>query len=326
MRSLLQEYLLCMRMQNYSERTLRNNRVNLGYFISWCEERGISRPVDVAKPVLDRYRKSVYHYRKEDGSPLSFRSQHIRLSAIRVFFKWLARNNHILYNPASELELPRLEKKLPRNVLTAEEMERVLNQPDTQNAMGIRDRAILETLYSTGMRRMELAGLKIYDVELEKGTVMVHGKGKKDRMVPVGERAARWIERYLYEVRPHLVMPPDEGVLFLTTMGTALSLKHLSHFVGAYVEAAGVGKKGACHLFRHTLATLMLENGADIRYIQQMLGHSELSSTEVYTHVSIRQLKEVHNATHPAARLRPRRKAENEEVRSKDKEPESEES
>jgi len=310
MRSLLAEYLQWMRMQNYSERTVRNCRVNIGYFISWCEERGVARPVDVVKPLLDRYRKSVYHYRKEDGSPLSFRSQHIRLSPIRGFFKWLTRNNHILYNPASELELPRLEKRLPRNILTEEEMERVLNQPDVRDPIGVRDRAILETLYSTGMRRMELAGLTIYDVELGKGTVMVHGKGKKDRMVPLGERAVAWIERYLYDVRPSLVVPPDQGVLFLTAQGSRLSLKHLTHLVGAYVEAAGVGKKGACHLFRHTLATVMLENGADIRYIQQMLGHAELSSTEIYTQVSIQKLKEVHRATHPTARLRPGRKGD----------------
>jgi integrase/recombinase XerD len=310
MRSLLKDHLEWMRMQNYSERTVRNCRVNVGYFIAWCEERGVARAADVSKPVLDRYRKSVYHHRKEDGMPLSFRSQHIQLSAIRVFFKWLAKNNHVLYNPASELELPRLEKKLPRNVLTAEETERVLNQPNTGDPIGIRDHAILETLYSTGMRRMELAGLAIYDIEFEKGTVMLHGKGRKDRMVPIGERALAWVERYLFDVRPSLVLPPDPVVLFLTGMGAKISLKQLTHLTHKYVEAAGVGKQGSCHLFRHTLATLMLENGADIRYIQQMLGHAELSSTEVYTHVSIGKLKEVHNATHPGARLKPRKTPE----------------
>lgn len=302
---LMAQYLQWMRLSNYSERTVRNREVNLGYFIRWCEERGLMRPVEITRPILERYQRLLYHYRKENGQPLSFRSQHIRLSSIRTFFKWLAKNNHILYNPASELELPKLEKRLPKHVLTAREAEKVIEQVDLLDPLGIRDRAILETLYSTGMRRMELIGLKLYDLDVERGTVMIRqGKGKKDRMIPIGERAVAWIDKYLSDVRPSLVMEPDQGVLFLASYGDPLSPNRLSKIVGDYVEKAGVGKRGACHLFRHTMATLMLEGGADIRFIQQMLGHAELSTTQVYTQVSIRKLKEIHTATHPAARLR----------------------
>jgi integrase/recombinase XerD len=130
--------------------------------------------------------------------------------------------------------------------------------------------------------------------------VLIHGKGKKDRMIPIGDRALAWTEKYLNDVRPSIVVEPDEGWLFLTKEGTQLIADHLSSLVKGYVEAANTGKTGACHLFRHTMATLMLEGGADVRYIQQMLGHSRLETTEVYTHVSIRTLKAVHSATHPA--------------------------
>jgi len=187
-------------------------------------------------------------------------------------------------------------------VLTEIEAEKVLAAVDVREPMGIRDRAILETLYSTGIRRMELIGLALTDLDTERGTLLVRqGKGKKDRMVPIGERAIAWLEKYLAEVRPELAVPPDDGTIFLTNMGEALSPNRLTQLVRGYEDAADIGKRGACHLFRHTMATLMLENGADIRFIQQMLGHVSLTSTQIYTQVSVKKLKEVHTATHPAS-------------------------
>jgi integrase/recombinase XerD len=298
------EYLEWMRIKNYSERTVENRAIYLAFFLQWAEDRGVTKPVEVTKPILERYQRHLYHFRKPNGGPLSFRSQYSRLVPIRAFFKWLARQNHLLYNPASELELPRLEHRLPKHVLTASEAEAVLAQPDVDDPLGLRDRALLETLYSTGMRRMELAGLALYDLDVERGTLMVRqGKGKKDRMVPIGERAIAWIEKYLGDVRPQLVVEPDEGVLFLTATGEAFTPNRLTQLVRDYVTAAAIGKTGACHLFRHTMATLMLEHGADIRFIQQMLGHAKLETTQIYTQVSIRKLKEIHTATHPGAKL-----------------------
>jgi integrase/recombinase XerD len=191
--------------------------------------------------------------------------------------------------------------------------------PDVREPMGLRDRAILEVLYSTGMRRKELAGLKLFDLDAERGTIMIRqGKGKKDRMVPVGERALAWVGKYLADARPRLVQEPDDlsavprqagGTLFLTNLGEAFSPNRLTQMAREYVDAANLGKKGACHLFRHTCATLMLENGADVRFIQELLGHAELSTTQIYTQVSIRKLKEIHTATHPA-RMKPDRTAD----------------
>jgi integrase/recombinase XerD len=218
-----------------------------------------------------------------------------------MYFRWLVRDHQILVNPASELELPKVETHLPRGVLTAREAEAILNQPDIRDPLGLRDRALLETLYSTGMRRMELCHLSVYDVDAERGTAMIRsGKGRKDRVVPIGDRATAWIAKYLADARPELVASPDCGRLFLTYQGAGFTPTRLSQRVADYVTASGIGKRGSCHLFRHTVATLMLEGGADIRFIQAMLGHAELSTTQIYTQVSIRKLKEVHTATHPA--------------------------
>lgn len=199
------------------------------------------------------------------------------------------------------MELPRLGKRPPRHMLSAKEAECILSAPDVECPLGRCNRAILEVLYSTGIRRMECVTLKVYDVDLENHTVFVHqGKGKKDRMIPIGERAVLWLSKYLHDVRPSLATEPDSHHLFLTPAGENLAPEYLTELVRRYVVLSGIGKEGACHLFRHTMATLMLEGGADVRNVQAMLGHNQISTTEIYTHVSIRKLKEVHERTHPA--------------------------
>lgn len=297
----LQRFLAWLAERNYSPKTIVNREELLRVFITWLDERGIRRPQEVTKPIIERYQSHLFVYRKKDGQPLSARTQHGHITPIRAWFKWLAKQNHILYNPASDLDLPRLDRRLPRNVLTVKEAEAVLAVPDIEVPTGLRDRAMLEVLYSTGMRRMELIHLQVFDLDAERGTVMIRlGKGRKDRMVPIGERAIAWVEKYRDDVRPDLATGIDEGTLFLTHLGEAFSPNRLTQLVREYVQAARIGKSGSCHLFRHTMATLMLENGADIRYIQAILGHAELSTTQIYTQVSIRQLKAIHTATHPA--------------------------
>lgn len=304
--TMLVEYLNWTQVRNYSEVTVRNRRVHLGFFLRWCSERGLQEPVEITRPVLERYQRYLFHYRKQNGQPLSFHSQHTRMAPVRVWFKWLVRQNYLLANPASEIELPRLGYRLPV-VLSVAEAEQVINQPDIHDTLGLRDRAILETLYSTGIRRLELIHLKLYDLDLARGIVTIRqGKGKKDRVIPIGDRAVAWIEKYLNDARPRLALEPDDaGTLFLSADGEEISRDHLTFMVRGYIAQAKIGKMGACHLFRHTMATLMLENGADIRFIQQMLGHAKLSSTQIYTQVSIRMLKQVHSMTHPAQLQKP---------------------
>jgi integrase/recombinase XerD len=303
--ALLQDYLAWLRARNYSEATIAGRELFLCALIDWCGQRGVHRPGEVTKPILERYQRYLFHYRKKNGDPLGFRSQYNRIVAIRTWFRWMARQNRIVSNPASDLELPRLEKRLPKAILSEREAETVLSQPNVTEALGLRDRAILETLYSTGIRRMELVNLRVQNLDTERGTLLVRqGKGKKDRMIPIGERALVWIEKYLSDARPQLVCGRDEGVLFLNRLGETIAVDRLTTTVRGYIEQARIGKAGSCHLFRHTMATLMLENGADIRFIQAMLGHVCLSTTELYTQVSIKKLKEIHTLTHPAKATR----------------------
>jgi len=292
------------RAQHYSEYGIAGDVKRLRRFLAWCEERSLERPEEVTRPVLEQYQRWLFHQRKPDGRPLGVLTQHGLLQAVVTLFQWLSRQHLILFNPGAELVLPRLEQRLPRHVLTVLEVESVLSQPDVSEPAGVRDRAILETLYSTGMRRAELVNLGIYDLDANRQTVTIRlGKGKKDRVVPIGDRALGWINKYLVEARSLLLHKQTSDVLFVSSYGEALSTGYLTHLVREYIAAAGTGKTGSCHLLRHTCATLMLENGADIRYVQVLLGHAQLKTTEIYTHVAITKLKEVHERTHPSARL-----------------------
>ena len=296
----LLRYLAFLEARAYSAHTLQGRDASLRRFIVWCFDRGLTKPSQLDRPILDRYQRHLFYYRKEDGDPLTARTQQQHLIPIKHWFGWLVKQGHLLYSPASEMELPRAGRRLPKVLLTAKEAEAVLAVPDVETPVGLRDRAMLETFYSTGMRRMELANLSVLDVDCERGTVMIReGKGKKDRMVPIGDRALAWIAAYRDRARFELVGVKDDGTLFLTSMGEALRPPHLTKLVKEYIAKAAIGKQGSCHLFRHTMATLMLENGADIRFIQAMLGHASLETTQIYTQVSIRQLKTIHTATHP---------------------------
>ena len=297
----LARYLEYLGVRGYTEVGRANVVRYVRAFALWCAERGLTRPNEITKPILERYQRQLFYHRKADGQPLSVFTQRSALVPVRGFFKWLTRQNYLLYNPASDLELPRMKHVLPKHVLTAEEAEKVLALPDINDPMGLRDRALLEVVYSTGLRRMELARLRVYDIDAGRGLVFVNqGKWQKDRWVPIGERAIHWVQRYLDEVRPAIVLPPDDGTLFLSRLGQPFNASWLSTAVAQYVQRANLGKQGGCHLFRHTMATVMLENGADIRQIQVMLGHVDIKSTQIYTHVAMTQLKAIHTATHPA--------------------------
>ena len=306
------EWLL---VTGYSADTVRARRIALRRFITWCADRDLTEPADITKPIIERYQKHLFYYRKPDGTPMTFGSQLQCLAPLKTWFKWLARENHILSNPASELQLPKQPKHLPRTILSVPEVESILREAVPNNAQGLRDRAMLEVLYSTGLRRMEIVGLACYDVDLTRYLVFVReGKGRRDRVVPIGLRAAAWVDKYLIEARPQL-LATDTETLFVTDYGEAVSPEFVANKVKRYMEFAGIHRNGATHLLRHSCATHMLEGGADIRFIQAMLGHVSLETTEIYTHVSIDKLKEIHAATHPARlERRPDQKAEAVEV------------
>lgn len=301
----LARYLSWLGVRGYAKSTVKGQRRDLEPFCRFCEERGIHYAGELTRVAIELFQHRVAGYRKPDGSPLDLHTQALKLSAVGSFCKWLVREGLIATNPAAEIELPRRGLRLPKAILTAEEVERILAVPDVRTPLGLRDRAILETLYSTGIRRAELCFLLLADLDVSRGVIAVRqGKGRKDRFVPIGARALAWVERYRDDVRPTFARADDDGFLFLGVQGDPITPDHLGSLVSEIITKADIGKKASCHSFRHTMATLMLEGGADVRFIQAILGHASLDTTQIYTHVSIQALKAVHEATHPAAHLR----------------------
>ena len=276
-------FLDYLAIRNYSEHTVRERRYYIELFLAWVDERGVTRLDQLTKQLLESYQRYLFHYRQDNGKRLTVTAQRARLLALRSWFRWLRKQGHNANDPSLDLELPKEERRLPRGVLTAAEVEQIMVGPNVESPLGLRDRAILETLYTTAMRRTELANLKIHDVDTERRVVMIWcGKGKKDRVVPIGERALNWLRAYLENARPSLLVDSRETTLFVTRNGLPFVPNALSDTVRKYVKASGVTKSGSCHLLRHTAATLMLENGANIRHIQELLGHEELTTTQIY--------------------------------------------
>jgi integrase/recombinase XerD len=306
----MDEHFEWMLVTGYSADTIRARRVALRKFIAWADERGLADPREITKPMLERYQRWLFYYRKPEGkdagAPLTIAMQYQYLAPLKTWFRWMSREHHILANPAADLDLPRQPKRLPRSVPSVQEVEAILAEAEPDHPQGLRDRALLETLYATGLRRMELAGTAVYDVDLTRGVLWVrHGKGNRERVVPLGERAMAWLDKYLTEARPEL-LAGDTPALFVNDYGEPAHADFISGKVKRYMEFAGVEKVGSAHLLRHACATHMLEGGADIRFIQEMLGHANIETTEIYTHVSIDKLIAVHASTHPS-RLQRRR-------------------
>ena len=295
-------HLTHLEVRQYSPVTIANRRGRLRRFNEWAASIGIDEPKAVTRKVLLAYQRHLFRVRKKNGKPLSAGSQINHLVALKTFFKWLTRQGDIDANPAADLEMPKVPRRLPRDVLTFEEAEQIFAVVDTSTIYGVRDRTILEVFFATGLRRSELMNLDVFDVDENREQVFVReGKGKKDRIVPIGARALGWIARYKMDVRPKLAFD-DEQALFLAQGGSRISGYTLSQIVRTHVQQSGISKSGSCHLFRHTMATLMLENGADVRFVQEMLGHAKLTTTQIYTRVSIRKLQEIYNATHPGSK------------------------
>lgn len=309
-RRVVDDYLVVLELRGLSAATVHGRRKSLSQLATWCLDRSIDHPDEVSFEVLDGYRRHLHRHITRTGTQLGIRSQQQHLIAARGLFGWMFKQRLIDQNPAGELELPKTPERLPRTILSVDQAETIMAQPDLDTVLGQRDRVMLEVLYATGVRRSELAGLDMSDVNTAKRTLFVReGKGAKDRIVPMGERATAWLTKYLADTRPALLGDAyAEPALFVTRDGTRICTAHVGKIIEQHLRAAGIAT-GGCHLFRHTLATLMLEGGADVRWVQAMLGHRNLTSTQLYTHVDITRLAQVHAATHPAASNQPRSRA-----------------
>lgn len=300
------------------ERTELDRHIK-GYFNFLRLEKGVSAHTDASYRFdLAKYRNFLLKQKIRTVAHISF--QHVSaflqslhhaglssrtigrtLSAVRGFHRYLVGEGLHVDDPTEEVDAPKRTRPLP-GVLTIEEVDAILRQPDTRNPLGVRDRAILEVLYATGVRVSELTGLTQTNLKFDEGLILVFGKGSKERLIPIGGSAVTWVRSYQRNGRIHLAKPgASRDVLFLNFRGGALSRAAIRDMVEKYATMAGLKKEVHPHTFRHSFATHLLEGGADLRAVQEMLGHADITTTQIYTHIDREYLKDVHRSFHPRA-------------------------
>lgn len=243
--------------------------------------------IDIQSHLAERFQKQ-----------LSSRSTARFLSCLRGFYQYLLRENKITQNPTKSIDNPNLGRPLPKSI-TEDEVERLLQAPETDEPIGLRDRAMLEVIYASGLRVTELVELKISEVNLRQGLVRVFGKGGKERLVPLGEEALKWLERYLKGSRGEILNHKSSDIVFPSKRGQAMTRQTFWHRVKHWAQVAGISKPLSPHTLRHAFATHLLNHGADLRVVQLLLGHSDLSTTQIYTHIAQARLQDLHSQHHP---------------------------
>lgn len=294
------KYFLHLTSLDRTEDTIHGIKAHLKQFTVWCRQREIHSPLEVSSYIIDMYQSFVAEQRNPKTQQLICpRYRKNLLNAVKGFYAWLVRSSYIAKNPTDTLESIKVGNPIPHDIFTVEELEKIMLQPNTNTLPGKRDRVILELAYATAMRRMEISNLNVDDIDFEREVIFIkRGKGKKDRVIPLGKRARYYLSYYINEVRP--LYKQKGNALFFTAYETRVSPSRVRFIVTKHIKAAKIGKRGSTHKIRHSVATLMLENGSEIRYVQAFLGHAKLSTTQIYTRVSIAKLKEVHTKTHPA--------------------------
>lgn len=290
----LKEYLTHLKLEkNLSINTVSSYKNDLSSFISFLKDKRIDDPSSVTSEHISAFFKLL----KKFG--LSGTSSARYFSSLKGFFLFLVKNKYILKNPVEKISAPKLSKKLPA-VLDFAEVEKILSQPDVSDKFGLRDKAILELFYACGTRVSELINLKVNDLLLNEEIIRVFGKGSKERLIPIGSSAINWISEYLKLSRPFLMKKSkSENYIFLNIRGSKLSRMGIWKIIDKYVKEAGIEKEVHPHTFRHSFATHLLEGGADLRAVQEMLGHADISTTQIYTHIDRDYIKQVHKQYHP---------------------------
>lgn len=290
----LKEYLAILRLEkNLSENTVLSYRNDLSSLINFLEILKISDPSQVNHKILNSFFKNL----QEAG--LSRTSAARYYSSVKGFFSYLFSNRYIEANPVEKVSPPKLAKSLPQ-VLTIDEVDRMLSKPDIKDKLGLRDKGVLEIFYACGLRVSELIEMRISDLFFNEEIIRVFGKGSKERLIPIGSSAIRWTKEYLKNSR-HLLERKlrSENIVFLNNRGTKLSRMGVWKIVNRYSKEAGIEKEVHPHTFRHSFATHLLEGGADLRAVQEMLGHADISTTQIYTHIDRDYIKQVHKEYHP---------------------------
>ncbi len=290
----LKEYLTTLKLErNLSGNTVSSYKNDISSLLGFLEALNITDPSQVSKKELNSFFSSL------SKTGLSSNSAARYYSSIKGFFRYLFIQNYIKENPMEKVSSPKLKKGLPL-VLSVTEVDSILSRPDTSNMLGLRDKALLELLYACGVRVSELLGLKVSDLFFNEEMIRVFGKGSKERLVPVGRSAVKWVNEYLIKSRPMLEKKyKSENFLFLNKRGTKLSRMGIWKIVDKYVKDAGIKKEVHPHTFRHSFATHLLEGGADLRAVQEMLGHADISTTQIYTHIDREYIKQMHKDFHP---------------------------
>jgi len=275
-----------------SHNTIVSYRGDLNYYIDFLKARAMDALSKTTKNDITNF----MFYQKDKG--LAANSIARRLAAIKAFYRFLVRERILKTNPASLIDSPKLWKKIPET-LSLNEVDALLGQPNIRDKQGVRDKAILETFYATGMRVSEVVNLKLDNVNLDIGFLRCIGKGNKERVIPVGKKAVASIKRYLEVSRPQLLKKKESEFLFLSRFGKKISRQSLWKLIKKYAKTARIKKPIRPHILRHSFATHLLERGADLRSVQEMLGHSDISTTQIYTHINKERLKTIHRMFHP---------------------------
>jgi integrase/recombinase XerD len=294
------EYIQSLQVRNLAKRTIAGQRWKLGKFFLFLDANHITNHNQINKGLILDYQTGLYHRINSRGRPNSVCSQNSMLGAVKGFTRFLKERDYIISDPARDVQYGKTPKTLPRSILTRSEARRIVSAPDTGCTLGYRDKTIMEVLYTTGIRKEELNNLSLNDVDYRDGFLrIIQGKGNKDRMVPLGRICCRYLENYIKSVRSELIKDPYNHYLFLSSRGNKLSKNVVWELVKKYARIAKIKKTVSPHTFRHTCATAMLKNKADIRAVQELLGHESLDTTQIYTRVTIGDLKETHRKCHP---------------------------
>ncbi len=290
----LKEYLNVLRLEkNLSENTISSYKNDITSLINFLDSYKINDPSLIDHKLLNKFFVSLQEVGLSNTSAARY------YSSIKGFISYLFLNKYIETNPVEKVLPPKLSKSLP-SVLTVEEIDSILSKPDVKEKLGLRDKGILEVLYACGLRVSELIEMKVSDLFFDEEIIRVFGKGSKERLVPIGKSAVKWTQKYLTESRPLLMKKAKSGnIVFLNNRGTKLSRMGLWKIVDRYVKEAGIQKEVHPHTFRHSFATHLLEGGADLRAVQEMLGHADISTTQIYTHIDRDYIKQVHKQFHP---------------------------